>query len=124
MYGPERLIRDLADLGYSVEQVTAGNIIYAVIPRYDVEVGRFQGRVIDLGISSTPDFPGTAAPSIHIRANPQLLEKTDSAPNVRNIIDSPLGPEWRYWSRNFGWNGAEKSTRRLMNQIKGIFANA
>jgi hypothetical protein len=123
MYGPERLFSDLVELGHWVERVKAKNIIYMVIPGYEIEVGRFQGRVIDLGIPSTPDFPRTAAPSIHIRANPQLLEKSDSLPNVRNIIDSPLGPEWRYWSRNFGWNG-EKSTRRLMNQIKGIFANA
>jgi hypothetical protein len=124
MYGPERLLSDLAELGYPVEQVVADRILYVVIPSYEIEVGRFQGRVIDLAIPSTPDFPRTAAPSIHIRANPQLLEKTDSIQGVRNIIDSPLGPEWRYWSRNFCWNGTEKSTRRLMNQIKGIFANA
>ncbi len=124
MYGPERLISDLTDLGYRVEKVTVKNILYAIVPGYEVEVGRFQGRMIDLGIPSTPDFPRTAAPSIHIRAIPHLLEKSDSIPNVRNIIDSPLGPDWRYWSRNFGWNGSEKSTRRLMNQIKGVFANA
>ena len=124
MYGPERLLSDLSQLGYRVEEVAANGAIYAIIPSYEVEVGRFQGRIIDLGIPSTPDFPRTAAPSIHVRASPQLLEKTDSIQNVRNIIDSPLGPDWRYWSRNFGWNGVEKSTRRLMNQIKGIFANA
>jgi len=124
MYGPERLLKDLAELGYPAEKVTANGTIFAIISGYEIEIGRFQGRVIDLGIPSTPDFPRTAAPSIHIRANPQLLEKTDSIHNVRNIIDSPLGPEWRYWSRNFCWNGAEKSTRRLLNQIKGIFSNA
>ena len=123
MYGPERLLLDLVDLGYSVEPVTVKNIVYAVIPGYEIEVGPFQGRVIDLGIPSTPDFPRTAAPSIHVRANPQLFEK-QRVPNVRNITDSPLGPDWRYWSRNFCWNGGEKSTRRLMNQIKGVFANA
>lgn len=123
MYGPERLVRDLMELGYPVEKETAKNVVYAVIPGYEIEIGRFQGRIVDLAIPSTPDFPRTAAPSIHIRANPQLFEKSDSLPNVRNIIDSPLGPDWRYWSRNFGWNGVEKTTRRLMNQIKGIFAN-
>lgn len=123
MYGIERLLRDLSELGYPANQVTVNNITYAVISGYEVDIGRFQGRLIDLGIPSTLDYPRTAAPSIHIRANPQLLEKHDSVHDVRNIIDSDLGPEWRYWSRNFGWNG-EKSTRRLINQIKGMFANA
>jgi hypothetical protein len=123
MYGPERLLRDLADLGYAVEQVIASEVIYAVIPKFEIEFGRFQGRIIDLGISSTPDFPRTVASSIHVRANPQLYEKHDSIQNVRNIIDSPLGPDWRYWSRNFGWTG-EKTTQRLMAQIKGILENA
>jgi hypothetical protein len=86
------------------------------------ELGRFKDRTIDLGIQATNDFPRTVAASIHVRANPQLLEKSDTVPNVRNIIDSPLGAEWRYWSHNFGWQG-EKSARRLMNQIKGIFEN-
>ncbi|WP_020677335.1 hypothetical protein [Geopsychrobacter electrodiphilus] len=122
-YGPERLRKDLLDLGHCVEEVKSNGITYVVIPGYEVEMGRFQGHIIDLGIPSTPDFPRTAAPSIHVKTNPQLLDKKDSIPGVRNITDSPLGPEWRYWSRNFGWNGTEKSARRLMNQIKGVFAN-
>jgi hypothetical protein len=124
MYGPERFLKDLFELGYRVESITASNITYAIIPGYEIELGKFQGRVIDLGIPSTPDFPRTAPSSIHIKATPQLFEKKDSTPNVRNIIDSPLGLEWRYWSHNLQWNNNEKSTRRLINQIKGIFANA
>ena len=122
-YGLERLQGDLVDLGYVIEKVIANGIMYVVIPDYEIVIGRFQGQIIDLGIPATPDFPRTVAPSIHVRATPQLLEKKDSIPSIRNIIDSPLGPEWRYWSRNFGWNGTEKSARRLMNQIKGVFAN-
>ncbi|RII28481.1 MAG: hypothetical protein CXR31_00945 [Geobacter sp.] len=124
MYGPDRLIKELLDLGYEVEKVAVANDkFFGVIKRYEVPVGRFQGKTIDLGIQATIDFPRTVASAIHVLASPQLYEKTDSIQGVRNITDSVLGPEWRYWSRNFGWQG-EKSARRLMNQIKGIFANA
>jgi hypothetical protein len=90
-----------------------------------VPLGRFAGRTIDLGIPATPDFPRTVGASIHVRCSPQLLEKTDSAPNIRNIIDSPLGAEWRYWSNNFAWQGeAERSAARLMSKINGVFERA
>lgn len=123
MYGPERLRIELTDIGYTVEMMTGNEAPFAVIMGYEVPIGRFQGRVIDLGIPATADFPRTPGASIHIRATPQLFDYSDKEPGKRNIIESPLGPEWRYWSHNFGWQG-EKSARRLMNQIKGIFANA
>jgi len=123
MYGPERLVSDLEELGFTAQLVAAGDNRFAVVPQYEVEIGRFVGRVIDLGILATPDYPRTVASAIHIRANPQLLEKSDTVPNVRNITDSQLGAEWRYWSHNFQWT-EERSTRRLISQINGIFKDA
>jgi hypothetical protein len=124
MYGPDRFIKELVDLGYNVEKVIVANgNSFGVIKDFEVPIGQFQGRIIDLGIEITKDFPRTVASAIHVKANPQLLDKKDNRPKVRNIIDSVLGSDWRYWSHNFGWNG-EKSVRRLMNQIRGIFANA
>ena len=123
MYGPKRLTRDLEELGYVVEEKDVQKLKFVVIPEYEVEVGRFRGKIIDLAIQATNDFPRTTASSIHVKARPQLLEKSDSRQNIRNIIDSPLGAEWLYWSHNFNWS-EEKTTRRLMNQIKGILANA
>jgi hypothetical protein len=39
-----------------------------------------------------------------------------------NIIASPLGPEWRYWSHNFNWGGErERSAARLLFQVNAIF---
>jgi len=126
MNGPERLIKELLALGHEAELVTAtdGNR-FAVISNFVVPLGRFAGREIDLGFLGTADFPISVASSIHVRANPQLYEKTDSVANVRNITDSALGPEWRYWSKNLGWNGnGEKSARHLMTIINGVFENA
>lgn len=123
-YGFSRLVGDLRDLGCNVLEVKALNgQQFAVISPYDIPVGRFMGRTIDLGIQGTPDFPLTVASAIHVRTNPQLYDYCDTKQNVRNIIESALGPEWQYWSHNFQWR-AERSARRLLSQINGIFLNA
>lgn len=123
-YGPSRLVTDLHELGYVAEAVQAPDgTAFVVIPTFEVPCGRFVGRVIDLGLQATADFPLSVASAIHVRANPQLFEYGDTVPNVRNITASALGADWRYWSHNFGWQG-EKSARRLMSQINRIFENA
>ena len=123
-YGAERLVSDLLELGFNAEIVDdkEGNK-YAVIHKYGVELGRFAGRIVDLGIMATPDYPRSVASAIHVKSEPQLFEKSDSLANVRNIIDSNLGTEWRYWSHNFNWI-TERNTRRLISQINTIFNNA
>jgi hypothetical protein len=121
-YGPPKLISDLHALGFEADLVVGGGNQFAVFS-YDVPIGRFAGRSIQLGILATPDFPRTVASAIHVNSDPQLLEKTDSVTNVRNILDSPLGSEWRYWSHNFQWT-EERTTRRLISQINGIFKDA
>ncbi len=124
-YGPERLISDLADQGFKAELVKGKDKnCYGVINDFEVPVGRFAGRVIGLGILATPDFPRTFGASIHVLASPQLLDYRDTAPGIRNIIESALGPEWRYWSHNFNGTAGEKSIRRLLSQINGVFAHA
>lgn len=124
LYGAERLLSDLQLLGYDAELITDSNgNKYTVIHGYEIQLGQFAGRVIELGIMATPDYPRSVTSAIHIKANPQLYEKTDTLPNVRNITDSSLGTEWRYWSKNFNWNG-ERTTRRLISQINTIFKDA
>jgi len=123
-YGPDRLIDDLRKLGLSVEKAVGSNKEdFAVISAYEIVIGKFAGRVIDLGIQCTANFPITVHSAIHIRAEPQLYEPKDNIPNVRNVTASVLGSEWRYWSQNFGWT-EERTARRLMSQINTIFQNA
>ena len=122
MFGVARLAQDLRELGFAVETVTAGGQPFAVVRTYEVQAGRFEGRTIDLGLPAPPNFPQAVGSAIHIRAAPQLFDKRDTRPGVRNILDSPLGPEWRYWSLNFGQG--DHSARRLLSQINGVFARA
>lgn len=127
MFGFDRLVSDLQVLGYDrVERMTGNRgIMFAVIRGYLVPVGRFSDRVIDLAIPAPADYPKTFGSSIHVRANPQLLE-CGSVANVRNITTSELGGEWRYWSKNFnGSRGTgDRDTRRLLSQINEVFLNA
>jgi hypothetical protein len=123
VYGPERLCADLRALGYDVELVLVGGHAFAVIRNYEVTLGKFVGRTIELGLQATPDFPNTVAAAIHVRSVPHLYDLGDCVANVRNIQASAIGTEWRYWSYNFGW-GAEKTARRLMSQVNKIFQDA
>jgi hypothetical protein len=120
-FGPERLIEELRALALTVEDRTAGGARFAVMHEFEVACGRFAGRVIGLGIPAPSDFPCTVGSAIHVRADPPLLDYRDTRPGVRNIIRSPLGADWRYWSHNFQWRGQDRGARRLLSQIHGIF---
>lgn len=123
-YGPSQLVHELKELGFEPELVKGQDAqLYAIIRNYTVELGKFAGRVIDLAILATPNFPQSVGSSIHVRAQPQLYEK-GSVPNIRNIIDSGLGCEWLYWSKNFNWHQQKQTARRLMAQIAGVFNDA
>jgi len=124
-FGPERFVAELADIGYKPELVTGEDgLQYVVLNEYEVPLGRFAGQIIDLGLLATQNFPESVGSSIHVRAIPQLYDKTDTVTNVRNIIDSGIGVEWLYWSKNFNWNQQQHTARRLMSQVAGVFHNA
>jgi hypothetical protein len=124
MYGPSRLLSDLISLGHDAVEVRAADgTPFVVLRAFTVPCGRFADRTVDLALQATADFPRTVASAIHVRAFPQLFETSDSVANVRNITQSALGHDWRYWSHNFGWN-EERRARRLMSQVNRIFADA
>lgn len=120
-YGPIRLMEDLKILGYSCELVVGSNgQKFVQIENYDINVGQFKERVIALAIPAPDQYPRTVGPSIHIKSDPHLLDKKDTIQGRRNIINSPLGEDWRYWSFRFNLN-IENPTKDLMSQINGIF---
>lgn len=121
MFGPARFLEEVLALGYPAEARQGGDLNFVVITEYEVMLGRFRGRLIGLGLPATPDFPRSVGSAIHVRAEPQLLE-CQNIPNVMNIVASPLGGDWRYWSHNFNWGGErDRSAARLMYQINTIF---
>ena len=124
IFGPDRLLADLVAIGFPAERVAAPDgTPFVVIRSVRVPVGRFVGRTIDLGLQATPDFPLTVASAIHVRSEPHLLDISDTVPGRRNITQSALGPEWRYWSHNLGWSDP-KTARRLISKVNRVFNNA
>lgn len=122
-YGTERLIEDLEALGYNVVPVVASDgKKFVQIGNYEVKVGQFKGRVIDLAIPAPDQYPRSVGPSIHIKSDPMLLDNKDTIQGIRNIINSPLGEPWRYWSFRFNLD-SQDPTKDLMSQINGIFKN-
>lgn len=123
IFGPDRFIEELEALGLKPEKVTVNpGGTFAVLPGFCIEAGKFGGRVIDLGLLCTPDYPRSVHSSIHVKADPQLYE-TGNIAGVRNVQASPLGAGWRYWSKNFNWT-TERNARRLLSQINKIFLDA
>ena len=121
VYGKERLFTDLQQMGYNVEKVNdAKGIDYVIIRDYFITIGKFLGKVIDLAIPVPKDYPRVSGSSIHLKSNPHLLDKTDTIKGKRNIIDSPLGDDWRYWSFRFQVS-PENPSQDLLSQINGIF---
>ena len=124
IYGSERFLKDFKEIGYTAELAKGvDGKDYAIFKEFEIEIGKFSGKVIDLGLIIPPDYPRRVHNSIHVKAIPQLFEKTDTIPGVRNIIDSGLGLEWRYWSHRFN-SIPEDTAMHLMSQINGVFKRA
>jgi hypothetical protein len=121
--GATRLQADLFSLGYeAVEVVSAGGQEFVIIPGYEIAVGQFASRVIDLGVHVPPDYPQNTGSSVHVKALPQLFAR-GNVQGVRNIQTSLLGTEWDYWSHRFTWK-SDRTTKNLMSQINSIFNRA
>ena len=120
-FGVERLVEDLKSLGFNNVTVIEdkANNVYALIPKYQIPAGSFAGRFIDLAIPAPSQYPQQFGASIHIKAEPPLVEKVP-VHNVRNVIDSDLGTDWQYWSYRFNV-GPMNPTAEFISQINGIF---
>jgi hypothetical protein len=122
LFGVNRLMEDLRSLGYlDVQHIQDPNgMFYALLPDFEIRVGRFVGQPVHLAIPAPPDYGRVVGSAIHLKSEPHLLEKSDSIPGVRNITDSALGLPWRYWSHRFQFY-AEQTTKHLLLQINGVF---
>lgn len=119
-FGVNRLVEDLKSLGFNHVSVIKDNTgTYALIPNFEIPVGSFAGRAIDLAIPAPDQYPQQFGASIHIRSLPHLVE-FGFIPNVRNVIQSNLGNDWQYWSYQFNV-GPLNPTSEFISQINGIF---
>lgn len=126
MYGAECLQVDLKALGFDEVQIRAidENTKYVILSQFEIQSGRFVGQIVDIGFLANPDYPNSVSSSLHVRSNPHLFDYQNE-PSVRNIIQSPLGDEWRYWSLNFAehWD-VTLGARRLLSLVNEVFNRA
>jgi len=120
-YGINRLIEDLINLGFNevISIKDANNANYALISKFEIPAGSFSGKIIELAIPAPDQYPQMCGPSIHILASP-ILVPFGNVPGVRNVIQSPLGDSWQYWSYQFSINPVNP-TAVLISQINEIF---
>jgi hypothetical protein len=120
MNGIVLMLSDLHTQGYgnasSIRDANGG--MYALLPQFEIPAGTFAGRVIDLAIPAPADYPRGGIASIHVRSTPNLVGKGSTG--TRNVIDSPLGIDWQYWSYQFQLRPFN-TTSELLAQINGVF---
>jgi hypothetical protein len=112
-------IAGFAALGCVVSERPSDFIVFD----FEVPVGKFVGKKIQLGLQVTGDSPLNPPGGPHV--SPQLLPLNQAAdPHPKGgIHKSGLGPEWQYWSRPFkDWREGERTARRYMAHIVNLFA--
>lgn len=115
--GKADFINQLAELGYTVEQLSDNKIAF----HYEIPAGRFKGQKIKLGFDVPPDFPLSPPSGPHL--SPHLLPINAAAPaHPTRVHDSPFGSDWQYWSRPFQkWAQTDKKVRDYMRYIRHLF---
>lgn len=118
MEAQARLETDLRAQGHTTEAVNVGGLLFVLLRGFTVESGRHEGRVIDLGLQVVPSYPQNLSPAIHVKADPILRAK--GSDGHFNVIDSPLGSDWQYWSFNMDsvWQGGRGPTlTAIINEV-------
>src|SRR5262245_4593733 len=91
-------IKQLEELGYTLEERGHGLLAF----RYTIELGKFAGQEILLGLMVSDDFPAT--PPTGPNVSPELLpQNTICRTHPEGGIHPSwhFGKGWQYWSRPF-----------------------
>jgi hypothetical protein len=114
------IIIQMQALGYIVQELAPGFITFD----YEIPIGKFYGQKVSIAFQCDNGFPmNPPAGGPHFK--PLLLPKSGGGGShpFGAIHDSPLGPEWEYWSRPFSeWNRTDRSVKTYMAHIKNLLA--
>lgn len=114
----DEFIAQLRALGFDVRQEKEPLYSFA----YTVPSGRFAGQQVRIALQLAGDVHFNPPPGPHV--SPRLLPQKPTAgvhPND-GVHESPLGPDWQYWSRPFpNWTKTDRSARAYMSHINTLF---
>jgi hypothetical protein len=108
-------INQLNALGYSTQELSNSFVVF----EYAIPIGRNSNKLVDIAFQVTNDFPMNCPPGPHFKS----IGIEGWCEPRNNIHASPLGNDWRYWSRPFpDWNRTERSAKSYMAHIKNLLA--
>ena len=101
-------------LGWKLEQRVISPQTFIIIRDYVVPAGSLVGRICDIAIERTSAVPYVAPAAIHTR--PALVPMDTGS---LRTMQSPLGPDWQYWSRLVR---GQPTPQRMVAHIATIFS--
>lgn len=109
-------INELKDLGYETQENPNGMVVF----NYTIPIGKNKGKTLKIAFQVSNDFPMNCPPGPHFES--AKVENWIEPPN--NIHASPLGADWRYWSRPFpDWNRTQKTVKIYLAHIKNLLTS-
>lgn len=109
-------INQLKVLGFEPRELSHQIIVID----YEIPVGINRGKKALLGFPVNDSFPMNCPAGLHFRS----LEDEWYTP-TQNVHNSPLGNEWKYWSRRFpDWNRTDRSVKTFMTHVRNILKRA
>lgn len=109
-------INQLKALGYNVQELPADFVTF----EYEISVGKFKGQKVCIGLRLNV-LPNSAPLGPHFK--PLLLPITGGGGQhpYGAIHNSPLGPEWEYWSRPFrNWDQTDRTAKNYLAHINNL----
>jgi hypothetical protein len=91
---------------------------------YEIEVGRFAGRVVELGFVVPNEFPFNPPSGPHLSPHLVPLHPANDLPHPSGGVHASdqFGANWQYWSRPYhNWAKTDRSTRAYLAFIRRLF---
>ena len=113
-------LSQLQVMGYTVQELAIAPHTYWVFD-YEIPLGKFRGRIVQVGLLASDSFPMDPPPGPHF--NPHLLPVTNQGGvhPLGGIHNSPLGQVWQYWSRPFtGWSKTDRTVKTYIAHLKNL----
>lgn len=115
--GRDEFARQLRELRIEPELRDASRL---VLP-YTVDVGRFAGTHVRVGVDVPEDFPRNPPGGPHV--SPRLIAERGATPGgAGGSHASPFGGEFEYWSRPYsGWGRDGYTVQAYLAHLRRLF---
>lgn len=118
--GAPEFVRQLRAAGIEPTTTTDARVTFSQV----IEVGRFAGQEVTIGIEVPPDFSTTPPSGPHI--SPRILPLNPSAPNhPERVAESAFGTDFEYWSRPYtDWGKDGRTVSAYLAFLRHLFATS